>query len=279
MKNLTLLLSLFIPAFFTSVAASAETYDDCVLKGLDGVTSDFIAKQVVKSCESKYSKSASKEPAAPEKAKMTTIVVGDRTKWKIPVPAGDYVKTGSRIRFEGNVNQAYEIYENVENGKLKHLLWVSYTRTEHPVGWKPSKTCERKNLHFIKKISNYGSGGKQECYFVNHWRIIGGSSKNPNAAWNKVIDDAKKWHQDNGIPIPSTMIAASSIFAKYNRLEVRVLFNPEFDGFPPTKDSNWSTNDWHQDKIIGDKKRTDYIQTVKAFTEDMHQQLKPQFKR
>ena len=75
------------------------------------------------------------------------------------------------------------------------------------------------------------------------------------------------------------MIAASSIFAHYHRLEVRVLFNPEFDGFPPTKDSNWNSNDWHQDKIIGDKERTAYIQTVKAFGDDLHQQLKSQFKR
>ena len=123
MKNKTLLLSLFIPAFFTSVAASAETYDDCVLKGLDGVTSDFIAKQVVKSCENKYSKSASNEPAVLEKAKTTTITIGDRTQWKIPVPAGDYVKTGSRIRYKGNINQAYEIYENVESLVILYFIF------------------------------------------------------------------------------------------------------------------------------------------------------------
>ena len=86
MKNKILLLSLCIPAFFTSLAASAETYDDCILKGLDGVTSDFIAKQVVKSCENKYSKSASNESDVPEKPKSTTIEVGSSKKWKIPVP-------------------------------------------------------------------------------------------------------------------------------------------------------------------------------------------------
>jgi hypothetical protein len=279
MKNKTLLLSLCIPAFFTSVAASAETYDDCVLKGLDGVTSDFIAKQVVKSCENKYSKSSSNEPVVPEKPESTTIEVGSSTKWKIPVPVGEYVKTGSRTHYGNSAPQVYEIYEHIEDGKLRYLLYVSYTKSPNQNKWSASKTCNRKNLHFIKKITNQGAG-KQECYLVNHWRITGGSSqKNPNAAWNKVRDDAKKWHRDNEIPMPNTMIYASSIFAHYHRLEVRVLFNPEFDGFPPTVDSNWNSNDWHQDKIIGDKKRTDYIQTVKAFAEGMHQQLKPQFKR
>ncbi|MDA9132591.1 hypothetical protein N9K58_04935 [Alphaproteobacteria bacterium] len=278
MKNKILLLSLCIPAFFTSVATSAETYDDCVLKGLDGVTSDFIAKQVVKSCESKYLKSASNEPAVPPKPKSTTIEVGYDTKWKIPVPAGEYVKTGSRTMYGQTVPLVFEIYEHIEDGKLKYLLWVSYSKNRNSNRWKASKTCNRKNLHYIKKVKN--RNGSTECLLVNHWRIIGGgSTKNPNAAYNKVRDDAKKWHRENGIPIPNTMISASSIFAEENRLEVRVLFNPEFDGFPPTKDSNWSSNDWHQDKIIGDKKRTDYIQTVKAFAEDMHQQLKPQFKR
>ena len=278
MKNKTLLLSICIPAFLTSFAAAAETYDDCVLKGLDGVTSDFIAKQVVKSCENKYLKSATNEPAVPPKPKSTTIEVGYDTKWKIPVPAGEYVKTGSRTMYGQTVPLVFEIYEHIEDGKLKYLLWVSYSKNRNSNRWKASKTCNRKNLHYIKKVKN--KNGSTECLLVNHQRIIGGgSTKNPNAAYNRVRDDAKKWHSENGIPIPNTMISASSLFAEENRLEVRVLFNPEFDGFPPTKDSNWSSNDWHQDKIIGDKKRTDYIQTVKAFAEDMHQQLKPQFKR
>jgi hypothetical protein len=279
MKNKILLLSLCIPAFFTSLAASAETYDDCVLKGLDGVTSDFIAKQVVKSCENKYLKSSSNEPVVPEKPKTTTIEVGSSTKWKIPVPAGEYVKTGSRTHYGNSAPQVHEIYEHIKDGKLRYLLYVSYTKSPNQKKWSASKTCNRKNLHFIKKITNQGSG-KQECYLVNHWRITGGSSqKNPNAAWNKVRDDAKKRHNDNEIPMPNTMIYASSIFAHSHRLEVRVLFNPEFDGFPPTIDSNWNSNDWHQDKIIGDKERTAYIQTVKAFGDDLHQQLKSQFKR
>ena len=262
-----------------STNASAETYDDCVLKGLSGVSSDYIAKQVVKSCENKHLKSASNKANAPQTPKTTTIEVGGSTKWKIPVPEGNYVKTGSRTHHANGAPQVYEIYENIENGAVRHILWVSFTKSQNQNRWAPSKTCNRENLHFIKKIKNMGSG-KQECYLVNHMRIIGGAStKRPNAAWNRVRDDAKKWHAEKGIPIPSTMIAASSIFADWHRLEVRVLFNPEFDGFPPTLDSHWSSNDWHQDKIIGDKKRTDYIQKIRAYASEMHKQLKPQFKR
>jgi len=73
-----------------------ETYDDCILKGLDGITSDFITKQVVKGCENKYSKSASNEPSVPEKPMSATIDVGYDIKWKTPVFAGEYVKTEQR---------------------------------------------------------------------------------------------------------------------------------------------------------------------------------------
>ena len=277
MKFKVLMLSICFSAFLTSFAVSAETYDDCVLKGLDGVTSDYIAKQVVKSCENKYLKAASNESIETEKPKISTIEIGHSAKWKIPVPPGNYVKTGSRTHHGGSVPQVFEIYENIENGQVKSLLWVSYTKNRNQNKWKASKVCDRKNFHYIKKVSN--TWRRQECNFVNHWRILGGTSKKPNAAWNRVWTDAKQWHQQNNIKIPNTMLVASSLFAEEHRLEVRVAFNPEFDGFPPTKDSNWSSNDWHQDKIIGNKNRTDYVEKVKAFAIDMHQQLKPQFKR
>lgn len=276
MTSKPVLIAFLISNFLVSAAASAENYDDCVLKGLDGVTSDFIAKQVVTSCENKYIKSASNEPAVPSRPKLTTIEVGHSTKWKIPVPAGDYVKTGSATDYSASVPLVYEIFENVENGTLKSLIWVMFTKNPNGPGWAPDPYCNRKNFHYVKKISNY-DGGKQECIIVNHWRIVGGGGGAP--AYEKSLAKTKQWHGDNNIPIPSTLIVASSIFARENILSVRVGFNPEFDGFPPPSESEWSSNDWHQDRIIGDKKRTDYIQSVKAFAIDMHKQLALQFKR
>jgi hypothetical protein len=269
---------LLISLIFLNVSfANAETYDDCILNGLKNVTNDFIAKQIVQSCENKYSKSTSIESKAAVLPKITSIEVGHDTKWKIPVPEGNYVRTAQRIEYGQTVPRVYEIWENIEDGKLKHLMWVSFTKSQNSNKWKESKTCNRRDLHFINKVAN-NRAGKQECNIVNHWRITGGvKSKYRNHAWARAVEDAKKWHKLNNVPIPNTMIIAQSIFANYNRLEVRVKFNPELEGFPPTVDSNWSSNDWHQDKIIGDKKRQEYIEKVKVFAIEMHKQLKPQF--
>lgn len=275
LKKILFLLSSFI---FLSVSfANAKTYDDCILNGLKNVTNDFIAKQIVKSCENKYSKLTSIETKATVLPKITFIEIGHSTKWKIPVPAGNYIKTADRTDYGQTVPRIYQIWENIEDGKLKHLLWVSFTKSQNPNMWKESKTCNRRDLHFINKVAN-NRAGKQECNIVNHWRITGGvKSKYRNHAWALAAEDAKKWHKLNNVSIPNTMIIAQSIFANYNRLEVRVKFNPELEGFPPTVDSNWSSNDWHQDKIIGDKKRQEYIEKVKVFAIDMHNKIKPQF--
>ena len=78
---------------------NAKTYDDCILNGLKNVSSDLIAKQIIKSCENKYLKSISTENKAAELPKITFIEIGHSTKWKIPVPAGNYIKTADRTDY------------------------------------------------------------------------------------------------------------------------------------------------------------------------------------
>lgn len=269
----------FFTAFYISFWPSislADTYDDCVLTGLKGVSSDFVAKQVMASCKNKYSKTTSSEKI--QLPKMSSIEVGGQTKWKVPVPTGNWTKTATRTHYGGTVPLVYEMWSDIENNQVKHLIYLYYSKSPNNNRWKRSKTCDRTNFHFIKKIVNR-SGDKTECYLVNHWRFVSEPSKNPNRAHNKVRTLSKKWHNDNGISLPRTVIAANSIFHNYNLLNVRFSFNPEFDGFPTTVDSNWSSNDWHQEKIAGDEKRVAYIKKVKMFAEEMHKGLKSQFKR
>ena len=256
--------------------ALADTYDDCILNGLKGVSSDFIAKQIMASCKNKYSKTTS--PAKIQLPKMSSIEVGDQTKWKVPVPAGNWEKTATRVHYGAGSPLVFEIWSDIENKQVKHLMYLYYSKHQNSNRWKRSKICDRVDFHFIKKISNK-SGSRSECYLVNHWRFIGGSSKRPNLAANKVKTIAKEWYTSQGISIPRTVITANSIWQDYNLLNVRFAFNPEFDGFPPTVDSAWSSSDWHQDKITADEKRLSYIKKVTMFAEKMHEALKPQFKR
>ena len=53
-------------------------------------------------------------------------------------------------------------------------------------------------------------------------------------------------------------------------------YNPELEGFPPPVDSHWSSNDWHQDRIIGDAERQKYIAKIKSLAEITHKKMEAQ---
>ena len=97
----------FYMSFWPSISL-ADTYDDCVLTGLKGVASDFIAKQVMASCKNKYSKTTSSEKV--QLPKMSSIEVGGQTKWKVPVPTGNWTKTATRTQNGGTVPLVYEMW-------------------------------------------------------------------------------------------------------------------------------------------------------------------------
>lgn len=269
-----LLIFILSQLLFVSYAKS-ETLDDCILNGLEGVTSDYIAEQIIKSCNNKFKNTKSTQQE--DISEHSYLTVGRNKKWTLKVPAGKYELTAKSSMMAANVGFYWEIYESFENGKLKNAVWVRYTGSKGQWGWKPSQLCARNNFHYMNRKSN-NDGGKQECNFVNHWRVVGSSDvKKPNAPWNKVMEKAREYHRKNNIPLPKTLIAASSHFANKNLIEVRVLFNPMYSGFPDTVNSEWASNDWHQDVIIGDEKRQKYINQIISYAKEMHSDLKSQF--
>jgi len=83
------------------------------------------------------------------------------------------------------------------------------------------------------------------------------------------------------IRLPGTMIAVEyyrSAINPGNNLRVFYYFNPEFDGFSPSANSNWSQNDWHKSFIDRDAEKVAYISELKSWAITMAPSVDAGFK-
>jgi len=279
MKGIAVMLVSLLMVASTSL--KAETLQDCLLENLKGVTSDLAAEAITKACNDKFASTANSTSAEnPAESVIPTgkitltlnksLFADKASTYEIPVPEGNWKKVGEWKQHRVQPPLFEEIWVDVKDNKMRNMVWAIYNKSANQNGWKVSKLCDRVNLHHIVRIENRG-GGKQNCYGVNHWRISGGKGK------NKAENQAKDWARQNNIQFPTTVITEFHRFANKRYFEVRIGYNPEFDGFPPPVDSNWSSNDWHQDRIIGNAERQAYIEKIKQSSEQIHPVLEGQF--
>lgn len=266
---------------FLSTPSSAETLEDCLLENLKGVTSDIAAKTITDACEKKFGGANASNSNGQDKVEnnLTSEIVltlnkplfsSDVPEYRIPVPAGNWQKVGEATRHRVQPPMYSEVWVNVVDGVVHHLMYVDYNKSGNSNGWKPSKLCDRVNLHFIEKVENR-DGGNQNCLAVNHFRLSGGSDKNP------AVKQAKDWARDNRLGFPSTAVVHHHRLAYLKYLDFWIGYNPEVEGFPPPSDATWNSNDWHQDRVIGDAKREAYIQKVLAAGKETHEAIVSQF--
>jgi hypothetical protein len=267
---------LFVPSL-----AFANSLEDCLLEKLDGVKSDVAAQAIINACEKKFSGTEDSSPSDDNASLQNTltgeIVVelagsifsSEKPVYRIPVPEGDWKKVGDSKTYRENPPIHYEVWIDAKGPELRHMLFLTYTKSDHQYGWQPSSQCERTNLHFIEKIENR-DGGNQNCYGVNHYRISGGSDK------IEAVKEAKDYARENGIAFPSTVLTHFHRLTTGKLFDFWIGYNPELEGFPAPVDSSWSSNDWHQDRIIGDSKRQEYIAKIKSLAEITHKQMESQ---
>ena len=262
-----------------SQISMAETLQDCLLGNLKGVSGDTAAKAIIESCEKKYAESDASS-TSPVVSDLTDEIVIKMNKplfsseapvYKIPVPKGNWVKVGESSSSREHPPLYIEVWVNAVGSELHNLLFVTYNKSGNEWGWKVSKQCNRTNLHNIVKKENR-EGGKQNCYGVNHYRISGGSDK------IEAVREAKEYARENSIAFPSTLVTHFHRFADRRLLDFWIGYNPELEGFPPPTDASWDSNDWHQDRIIGQQDRLDYIEKIRSLAEETHRVVEPQFK-
>lgn len=265
----------------SSGIATAETLQDCLLENLKGVTSDIAAKAITDACQAKFRS----DPSQPNDSSEVRSILADEIvltlnkplfssetpEYRIPVPKGNWQKVGEATRHRVQPPMFSEVWVNVIDNVVHHLMYVDYNKSGNENRWKSSRLCDRTNLHFIEKIEPNRDGEKQNCLVVNHFRLSGGNDKNP------ATKQAKDWARENQIAFPSTAIVHQHHLAYRRYLNFWVGYNPEVEGFPAPTDASWDSNDWHQDRIIGDDKRQAYIQKVLKAGKETHEAIVPQF--
>lgn len=269
-------------AIIATIALTSPTYsgeyENCVLENMKGVTSDYAAQKIDESCKAKHSQineaTTSSQKESPQdfiELEMNgRLFSSTKPTYRLPMPSGNWEKVAENsYTSSGGTPMSTQIFANIEGGKGKNLAIINYSKSYSSNGNWSSKFCKRTNLHFIENYESRGSF-RLNCLGVNHFRIVGGKS-------NKVNEAAKNWAKKNNIAIPRTMVLHQHVISNNNFLQVQVFYNPELEGFPPTADSNWNSNDWHQDRIIGDTKREAYIQKILSEGKRYHTLYKAEF--
>ena len=274
MKKLFVLIS----AITLAPPVFSSEYEDCLLENMKGVTSDYAARKIDESCKAKHSDANNSATSSQKEASQNFIELemngglfsSTKPTYRLPMPSGNWEKIAeNKFTSSGGTPMSTQIFANIENGKGKNIAIITYSKSYSSGGNWSSKFCKRTNLHFIENYESRGSF-RLNCLGVNHFRIVGGKS-------NKVNEAAKNWAKKNNIAIPRTMVLHQHVISNNNFLQVQVFYNPELEGFPPTVDSNWNSNDWHQDKIFGDAERLAYIQKILDEGKRYHALYKAEF--
>ena len=265
----------------TSGGARAETLNDCLLDNLKGVSSDIAANAIKDACAKKYAAvTDSKNGNSSKNANQVNEIVLTLKKklfsskipeYRIPVPSGNWQKIGEAKRHREQPPFINQMWVNIVDGVVHHLFYANYTQASNQYGWMPNSLCKRVNLHFIENFEANREGGNQNCLAINHFRLVGGQDTSPAAK------QAKDWAKRNGIKIPTTVIAHHHHLANLKFLNFWIGYNPEVEGFPESMDASWDSNDWHQDRIIGDQERQAYVKEILTFGKQTHAAVVSQF--
>jgi hypothetical protein len=81
--------------------------------------------------------------------------------------------------------------------------------------------------------------------------------------------DAHGWAATQKVAMPTTVVAVQ--FARIDRAfqtQLHYYFNPEADGFAPSKAGKWNVSEWHRDRLDQDPARAAYIQGLTRWAGD-----------
>lgn len=180
----------------------------------------------------------------------------------LALPEGTWVLTSLEAYRDQNVNAPMLRGRLVSLNEKQVTGAVSFTAgNDSTGGWLVPNYCSRKDIFFVT-APDKRRGKEIRCWGVNHIGMTPGSNASKSAT------DFYQWIAKNTVGMPKTMIAveyyrasgAKYIYAEYFR-------NPEMDGFPPPEVSTWRESEWHKDRVVGDQKRLQYLEGVKAWGE------------
>lgn len=190
----------------------------------------------------------------------------------VPLPEGTWVVAGSGFNRAGYNNPIEEVVlVQVKNDEAVGFVEIRTPVVRSGTGFVDSRFCERKDIHHIVRKINV-DGGAQDCWGVNHFRMtLTGDVPH-------YLDQARQYLVNNKIKSPLNAINVSYRFGdKSYFVDASYLFNPEAEGFAPPQIAEWSTSDWHRDRVYMDPDKVAYIDKMKAWGRDWYPKVKAGF--
>jgi hypothetical protein len=154
---------------------------------------------------------------------------------------------------------------DIRNGRLHRAVFVHANVQQNPRadsgGRWTDEPCKRSDVLFKNDIKY--SFFDINCTMLNHLVFA-------RTTTNVLANEARKQLAALGASYPGTMIAAQ--FTRFNPrwfMQIWYYFNPEIDGFAPSRDSSWANNDWHKDLIDQDPRKVAYVEELKQWSTAM----------
>lgn len=198
-----------------------------------------------------------------------------------PLPKGTFTLTGTDITMtsksgyavgaflvrhrRGTVQQGVEIYTN---------LPLNYESGPARNGWATHQGCQRDDMHHRQTFNNVRLG-KQDCWWVNHWRMHRTGSRY-NEHWQETV----KYLKEKDLKAPIEMVAVSYRIAnKTDYATLHYFFNPqtaslEGDFYDHWSLDSWSESAWHKDNINDSPKRKAFVNSRIAWGEKWHSKMR-----
>ena len=157
---------------------------------------------------------------------------------KFPLPPGKFIVGPTKKTKEFTDAILYQFDE--KSGAVRWAISIYATGNTQWEWWNPSKFCKRTDVYFIKKkIGNK----KFACWMVNHSRSDITAEK---GFWKMVRD----YEVSNKMVSPDIFVYSQYAYAKGSKLYgMSYYYNPELDGVPKPKNLEWSTNEFHIQRV------------------------------
>lgn len=194
---------------------------------------------------------------------------------QVPLPDGKWLVAGSAVSLNNNRTPIEKLFlVNEDNGVMRGAVIIDTNRVPESYGWAYYKQCERKDVHFAKKLANY-DGGEQDCYLVNHLSAYFTDQTLKDPRYAQTQDYLIK----HGLKNPTHVVSADFRVAdRMNFVSARYYFNPEADGLPPAP-GDWSATEWHKDRIQAFPDRKAYVEKIVAWADAWHPKVVAGFRR
>ncbi|WP_419905438.1 hypothetical protein [Kiloniella sp.] len=188
-----------------------------------------------------------------------------------PLPEGQWEVAATHTkRNSANEVNLYLLLVQEKDGIIANTIEVSTNDQPTSGGFKATKSCSRKGVHFLKTLDNFG-GGKQDCMWLNHSR---GEIRSTNW-YGRYWKTAVKYTADKGYQWPNVVLISGHTFAKENQYFAYTLaVNPEIYGFEKPVNHEWKTSEWHPNNTAKDKAKTSFVEKLKSLTVSYHEKVK-----